>query len=222
MIKGIIFDFDGLICDTETPELKAWEELFRQYRKKFPLQEYLATIGSIYNDNTHVLILNEMLDEPIDAEQLMREFVAVKRDLIEQEPLRPGVLDYLQEAKEAGLRIGLASSAPDEWVYHHTKRLNVIEYFDSIKTAEDVARTKPDPELYLRTLECLQIQPHEAIALEDSPNGLSAALQAGVHVVVVPNSVTRVFNFDGAHMVMDSFLDMTLAQLIALLSERNK
>ncbi len=214
MIKGIIFDFDGLICDTETPELKAWGELFAEYDQPFPLNEYLKTIGSIYNDDKPVLILKELVDFPIDAEKLTSDFLVLKRKLMDQEPLRPGVLSYLHKAKQGGFKLGLASSAPDEWVIHHVNRLGIIHFFDCIKTSEDVKKTKPDPELYIRTLKCMQVFPHEAIALEDSPNGINAAIQAGVNVVAVPNSVTRIFNFDSADLVVDSLEDLCFEDLL--------
>lgn len=222
MIKGIIFDFDGLICDTETPELKAWYELFAKYEREFPLDAYLATIGAIYNDNTPVLVLKEMVEDPIDTEEVMSDFLVEKRKLMDQEPLRPGVLDYLRSAQENDLNIGLASSAPSEWVLHHLKRLGVIDYFDCIRTADNIINPKPDPEVYIRALECMGILPHEVIALEDSPNGVGAAVRAGVHVVAVPNSVTKVFNFDSADLIIDSLTDISLNELVLEFTDNMK
>lgn len=219
MIKGIIFDFDGLICDTETPELKAWYELFADYNREFPLDAYLATIGAIYNDNTPVLMLKQMVEDPIDAEEVMGDFLVIKKELMDQEPLRPGVLDYLIGAKKSNLRIGLASSAPSEWVLHHIKRLGIIDFFDCIRTADHINNPKPDPEVYIRALDCMNVLPHEVIALEDSPNGVGAAVKAGVNVVAVPNSVTKVFNFDGADLIIDELTDISLNDLITIFSE---
>jgi HAD superfamily hydrolase (TIGR01509 family) len=222
MIKGLIFDFDGLICDTETPELKAWYELFAEYEREFPLNAYLATIGAIYNDTTPVLLLEEMVDDPIDAEKVMSDFLVIKRKLMDQEPLRPGVLDYLRGAEKSDLIIGLASSAPSEWVLHHINRLGVIDYFDCIRTADNISNPKPDPEVYIRALECMGIFPHEVIALEDSPNGVGAAVKSGVNVVAVPNSVTKVFNFDNADLIIDSLTDISLNDLVSIFTENKK
>jgi len=214
MIKGIIFDFDGLICDTETPELKAWYELFAEYNQKFPLNEYLATVGAKYNDLTPLQMLKDMVDYPINAETIRKDFLDLKKKLMDQEPLRPGVLDYLKSAKKSRLKIGLASSAPRDWVVHHIERLSIDNFFDCIRTSEHVKNPKPDPEVYACTLNCMGLLPHEVIALEDSPNGVEAAKQAGLHVAAVPNSVTKVFNFEKADLLIDSLTDISLEDLI--------
>ena len=214
MIKSIIFDFDGLICDTETPEIEAWKSLFREYNQEFPIDEYLKSIGSIYNDRTPLFHLKKMINKPLDIDDLMIEFQKRKMKFNESEPLMPCVLEYLNFAKKSGLLIGLASSSPSEWIQYHIDRLKIFEFFDCIMTSSDVDKTKPDPELYQKTIKCLEIEPFEAIALEDSPNGVSAALRAGMNVVAIPNQVTSRFNFDQAHFIFQSLCDISLKDLI--------
>jgi putative hydrolase of the HAD superfamily len=220
-IKGIIFDFDGLIVDTETPELKAWQELFRRFDVEFSFDEYAQTIGMIYDDTSALDILESKLNTPIDKGLLFKEFKKRKVELIDAQPLRSGVLDVLKSAKSIGLKIGLASSAKLEWVSRYIQMHEIDHYFDCIKTRETVANPKPDPELYQATLACLGLEARQVIALEDSINGVSAARAAGVHTVAVPNSVTCIFDFSQAHLVLEHLTDIPLQEMITFFEKQS-
>lgn len=217
-IKGIIFDFDGLICDTETPELRAWQELFIKHSFTFPLEKYYESVGAIHNDDTPLLLLEEMLAQPINRSEVMDEFFIYRNNLIDKEPLRPGILKYLHAARDLKLYIGLASSSPRSWIDFHLKRLSIEGFFECIKTFDDVSKTKPDPELFIKTVKCMQLEPHEVVALEDSLNGVSAAKKAGISVVVFPNLVTSYFNFENADLIVESLEKMPLKELLKLLN----
>lgn len=213
-IKGIIFDFDGLICDTETPELRAWEALFANYGLNFPFERYQETIGAVHNDETPFIFLEEMLKRPIDRLEVKEKFTFFRTKLIELEPIRPGILNYLKQSKNFGLKVGLASSSPRSWIDYHLGRLSIGEYFGCIKTFNDVSKTKPDPELYFKALACMGLKPDEVLALEDSTNGVAAAKKAGIYVVVFPNKVTEIFEFDDADLVIDSLEEMPFNELL--------
>ncbi|MCJ7518269.1 MAG: HAD-IA family hydrolase [Anaerolineaceae bacterium] len=213
-IKGIIFDFDGLICDTETPELRAWEKLFSDYGFVFPFEKYQETIGAVHNDETPFIFLEEMLNHPIDRGGIKEEFTSFRNKLIDHEPIRPGILNYLRLSNKFELEIGLASSSPRSWIDYHLNRLSIQDYFGCIKTFNDVSKTKPDPELFLKALACMNLKPNEVVALEDSINGVTAAKQAGIYVVVFPNEVTKFFEFDEADLVVDSLKEMPLDKLL--------
>lgn len=213
-IKAIIFDFDGLIIDTETPEVVAWKELFQSYGLNFSFEEYSATIGKVYDDTSALDILQSRLDFPIDKEKLFKEFKQRKVELIDAQPLRSGVLDLLESSRIAGLLIALASSARRAWVDRYLKMHQIEGYFDCIKTLEDTNLPKPDPALYLLTLKYLEIRADEAIALEDSFNGISAAKAAGINAVAVPNRMTRDFDFSQADLRLEHLTDLTLQELI--------
>jgi HAD superfamily hydrolase (TIGR01509 family) len=217
-IKGIIFDFDGLICDTETPELRAWEALFADNSLTFPFERYQETIGAVHNDDTPFIFLEEMLNHPINRAEVKEKFTFFRNKLIEIEPIRPGILDYLNQAKEIGLQIGLASSSPRSWIDFHLNRLLITDFFGCIKTFNDVSKTKPDPELFIKALECMNLKPREVVALEDSPNGVFAAKKAGIYVSVFPNEVTSIFEFAGADLVVDSLEEMPLKKLLGVLN----
>ncbi|HEY6408189.1 MAG TPA: HAD-IA family hydrolase, partial [Ktedonobacteraceae bacterium] len=121
-----------------------------------------------------------------------------------------------------GLKIGVASSSGHEWVDSHLARLGLIDYFDSIKCYDDVKHTKPDPELYLAVLTALGVQGYQAIALEDSPNGVIAAQRAGIFCVAVPNPVTRQLSLDHADLYLSSLSDVPLEELLVKVQERVK
>lgn len=214
-IKGIIFDFDGLIIDTETPDVTVWKEFYQPYRLEFPMEEYSKQIGQVFDDTFPIEYLIRTLGLRLDGAALYEQFKALRLSLIEEQPLRAGVLDYLQQAKARGLAIGLASSSKASWVNHHIARENIQHYFQCIRTLEDVSHPKPDPELYVRTLECLGLQPHEAIAFEDSFNGIRAAKSAGMNAVAVPNPVTKIFDFSQADLVLNELTETSLEKLIA-------
>jgi len=214
MIKGIIFDFDGLIIDTETPELQAWQELFDSFDIEFPYADYIRRIGNAYNDTSPLEILKAKLGAKIDESNISTSFQKRKNTLIEQQPLCDGVKDYLLTAKRLGLQIGLASSSSIAWIDHHISARNIKSFFTCIKTLEDVTHPKPDPELYFRTVNCMEIEPKEAIALEDSYNGIIAAKKAGIHAIAIPNHVTRGLDFSCADLQLNKLSEMSLYSLV--------
>lgn len=216
MIRAVLFDFDGLILDTETAEFQSWQETYREFGFELDLEVYAQCIGRGASDQEFKPIdhLQELVGHGLD-----RDTVASKRrkrnlDLIEEQTAMPGVEDYIQTAKELGLRVGLASSSPRSWVSGHLNHLELLDRFDTIRTADDVVRAKPYPELYLRALADLQVSADEAIALEDSPNGVAAAVAAGIYTVWVPNSVTRMLPCYGYDLMLDSLAELPLTDLI--------
>lgn len=217
MIKGIIFDFDGIIVDSETTELLAWKKVYSKYNQEFPEEKYKQAIGSIYNDPFPFNNLEKLTNKELDQVQIFNQVRSHANLLLEDEHILPGVMDYLIKAKSAdlSLRVGLASSSKGEWVFHHIDRLGIRHYFDCISVLEDVSKPKPDPELYLRTLTNLNIIGSEAIALEDSFNGILAAKQAGIYVVAIPNQATNSMNFDKADLLVNSLAEISLPDLIS-------
>jgi HAD superfamily hydrolase (TIGR01509 family) len=121
---------------------------------------------------------------------------------------------YLAEARQMGLKIGMASSSPCRWVIGHLQRLELLEFFDTVRARDDVERVKPDPELFLTVLADLGAEPQEAVAFEDSPNGIQAAKAAGLLCVAVPNPVTRQYSLAQADLRLDSLADLPLQALI--------
>ncbi|MBP1988830.1 HAD family hydrolase [Paenibacillus eucommiae] len=215
MIEAVVFDFDGLIRDTETYEFYSFQEVLKEHGVELPLELYCKRIGGHVNAFDPYFYLQECIGKPINREQL-RTLRRQKYDiLIQNEKARPGVVQYLEAAQKLGLKIGLASSAPYDWVMPNLEELNLAGYFDCIRTHEDVQHVKPDPELYLNVLAYLGVSPQNAIAFEDSPNGAKAAIQANLHTIIVPNEVTKHLIFDDYTLRIHSMLEMDLQQIIA-------
>lgn len=212
-IKAVIFDFDGTIIDTETIWFQVFEELLKEkFNIDLPLEEFAKSIGT--TDEAFFQYIEVQTGMKIDEKeinQLARERFLEKRGILE---VREGVIEKLEEAKELGYRIGLASSSSREWVEGFLRQFNLWEYFSVVKTREDVVKVKPDPALYLKALEDMQVEPHEALAIEDSLNGAMAAIEAGMKCIVIPNQVTSFLTFHEKTIRSESFGDFSFKQII--------
>ena len=134
--------------------------------------------------------------------------------MMKKEPIRPGILAYLQTAKAAGIKIGLATSSDRAWIDKYVNLLGIGQYFDCYCTADTVKNVKPDPALYLQALDKLNVSANEAIAIEDSPNGARAAVAAGLHTVVIKNKITKQLPFSSGHHTIHSLESFELQDLI--------
>ena len=215
MIDTLIFDFDGVIIDTETPDFTTWYETFQGFGVELDRSWWTQFIGGSSRRMDICSLLHELTKQPVNCEALTRERRRRYVEVVESNPLLPGVLQYVQQAKELGLRLGIASSSRHDWVDGHLERRGLRDYFDLIRCADDVARVKPDPELYLTAAEKLGTTPANAVVIEDSANGVTAAKSAGAFCVVVPNPMTRDLAIDHADLRLDALSDMTLPTLLA-------
>jgi HAD superfamily hydrolase (TIGR01509 family) len=217
MIKALVFDFDGLILETEGPIYQSWHEIYASYGIPLPLE----TWGQIIGTSDHFDVFSELerlADRKLDREAVVARQKARQTALVQGQPVRPGVEQYLQDAQCLGLKIGLASSSSCAWVTGHLERLGLLPYFDCICARDDVRLTKPDPQLYTLAVNQLEVAPGEAVAIEDSPNGILAAKRAGLHCLAVPNELTRQLSLDQADLCVDSLADFPLEKLLAKLN----
>lgn len=220
MIRAIVFDCDGLIVDTETPGYEAFREVYKQYGVDLPLDVYVQCVGSSFDRFDPFNYLEACIQKPIDRERVEQLVRQTFLKFVSRQTLLPGVKSYLQSAKQMGLKIGLASSSNREWVEEYLNRFDITRYFDSIHTADDVKRVKPDPELYIQAIDSLGVSGEEAVAFEDSINGLKAAKGAGMHCVIVPNPVTAHLPFEQYDLKLNSMADMPLNEVIQTLGSR--
>ena len=215
MKRALIFDFDGLILETEEPIYLSWLETYRLYGQDLPLEEWSAVVGT--SDHTDpLLILEQRVGRALDRPALRARRMAVETAMIEARPVMPGVQHYLQDARRLGVKLAVASSSSSGWVVGHLKRLGLVDYFDCIRVREDVALSKPDPALYLSAAACLGVEPQQAIALEDSTNGILAARRAGMYCVAVPTIITCQFDLSLADLCINSLADLPLEELLKI------
>ncbi len=215
-INALIFDFDGLILDTEGPVYWSWHELLLRYGYNMTLNDWQICIGSAEGTASFFKDLAGKLEVPLDLEvegpgRLQREL-----EMIASQPVLPGVEDYLQHATELGFKIAIASSSPCKWVLGHLEQRGLRDHFQCVLAADDVGKTKPDPTLFLTALKCLEVSPNQAIAFEDSPNGVLAAKRAGLFTVAVPNPLTSQLQIDEADLHLASLAEMSLDELLQI------
>jgi putative hydrolase of the HAD superfamily len=139
--------------------------------------------------------------------------------IIHANPVLPGVINIIEETKRFGLQVAIGSSSPHSWVDTHAKRLGIFEYFDRIICADDVppGRTKPNPDIYLKALEQLNVKNDAAVVFEDSPNGVLAAQRAEIFVVAVPNRLTVKMGVSG-DVTIPSLADLSFQELSEMFS----
>ena len=214
MIRAVVFDFDGVILDTEVPEFRTWQEIYQAHGCELALEVWatgLGTSADAFDPYTH---LEGQAGCPIDREAIQQQRRQRYHELLGATSALPGVREYIAEAKRLGLHLGVASSSSREWVVGHLTDLGLYPYFDCIKCRDDVPRVKPDPALYQAVVETFALQPHQAIALEDSPNGIAAAKRAGLFCVAVPNPLTRQLSLTHADLLISSLADLPLQELL--------
>lgn len=216
MIQALIFDFDGLILDTETPEVKIWQELYASYGQEFPLDEWVRTVvGATVANLDPVTRLEHLTGLPFDRQTVHEQAHQARLDWLAVLPPLPGVAEYLNTARSLGLSLAVASSSPHAWVDGYLHRLDFYDLFDAVICREDAPRIKPEPDLYLAALSALHVRADQVLAFEDSPNGVIAAKKAGVRVVGVPNAVTTRLGPLPADLTLPSLTDLTLPDLLA-------
>ena len=188
-IRAFLFDFDGLILDTETASRAGWQWLYRQHGHELPPEKWALMVGTV--DGWDIWGHLEELAGPLDREEWNRRRYDHEISLLEAEELRPGIAEYLAYAEDHGLKKAIVSSASRRWIDMHLERLERAVGWDAIVTADhDPERAKPEPTLYVEALDAIGVAAEEAVAFEDSPNGATAARAAGIYVVGIPNEVT--------------------------------
>jgi HAD superfamily hydrolase (TIGR01509 family) len=219
-LAAILFDFDGTLVDTETPEYEAWDAVYRRRGARLTLEDWAAAVGTgrdSFDPVAHLARLTGLSEDPEAVRGEMRALLALS---LPRRRLRPGVRRLLDQAKRAGVRLAVVSSSGRTWVEGHLAARKVRERFDVIVTREDARYVKPHPELYQVALGRLGVDARHAVAVEDSPAGAAAALAAGLVTVVVPNRVTRGYPFPEGVVRRTSLTDVDLGALADALATR--
>ena len=207
MLNGVIFDFDGLILDTESPDFQSWSEIYESYGQVLTLETWSSAIGTRGGFDPYSF-LEEMLGKAVDRDAIRTKRRARESQLSEALPVLGGFEAILKEARDSGLSVGIASSSDESWVLGHLGRFGLAESFDSIQCTGGRLRPKPAPDLYIEALGELHLSAHEAVAFEDSPNGVAAAKAANIFCVAVPNALTSGLDLSAADMVVSSLTEV--------------
>jgi HAD superfamily hydrolase (TIGR01509 family) len=219
-IRAVVFDFDGLVLDTELPVYSAWCAAFEAHGATPPtIQEWGDEIGTSGGIDLEAWLL-ERATMPVDLDVMHQTRRAHHQALVAQEVARPGVEAWLDESDAAGLGLAIASSSPADWVLPLVERLGLRARFSTIVTAEGELRGKPAPDTYLEACARLGVETRHALAVEDSPHGIAAAKAAGLFCVTVPHALTAPLDLSAADVRLSSLADRTLADVIGELEDR--
>lgn len=210
MIRAVIFDFDGLIIDTETALVESFGDVHAARGVAFDRDRFDRTIGEADFTFDPWQAFGDDVDRAT-LETARRKFHHT-RD--QQQQVLPGVIALLEAARVHGLRIGLASNSGHPHVESRLTRFGLREHFEFIACREDVKELKPAPELYALVLAHFGVVPREAIAFEDSHAGSLAAKRAGVWVVAVPNRSTAHHDFAHVDLRVPSMAECALVDLL--------
>lgn len=190
-IKAVIFDMDGVICHTNPYHSIAFQEFFAK-RNLYPSE---ADFAAHMYGKSNAYILSHFLQRPIAGFEL-RELENEKESLFRKiyaKHIKPidGFLEFLESLKTAGIKTGVATSAPRANLDLINSKLQLSSKMESMLSSEDVSKHKPDPEVYLKSAKNLGVKPEESYVFEDSFSGISAGINAGMQVIGVLSSHTR-------------------------------
>jgi HAD superfamily hydrolase (TIGR01509 family) len=211
----VVFDFDGLVLDTEQTTYDTVNEVFVAHGEELSLELWTSFIGT--TDHPHWTdLLEAQLGRPFDRDtwQARRAETGLARAMSLE--LLPGVGSLMEELHGAGVSMAVASSSSADWVHGHLRHRELDHLMGAVCTGDEVARTKPDPALYRLACERLGVVPSTAVAIEDSLHGIEAAKTAGMVAVAVPGHMTAHLDYSAADLVVDSCEALDLARLGAL------
>ena len=214
-VRGLVFDFDGLILETETPAYQAWVEIYGEFGHELPKALWLDYIGREGGWFDALAYLEGLTGPQPDRDAITRRRDERKTELVMQVAETAGLRELLTDARTRGLRVAVCSSSTPQWVRGHLDRLGLSSFFDHVQCRDKAQlRAKPAPDLYLAACAGLGVRPDEAIAFEDSRNGMLAAQAAGMRCVVVPNELTVAMDLDGADHRFESLAGISLRELL--------
>jgi HAD superfamily hydrolase (TIGR01509 family) len=216
-IKALIFDFDGLLMDTETTLLESWRYEWRQHGLELDPEGFFADHGGDVSDDRYAalaLAAGPGFDRAVSHARRNAYRQGLHRTL---EPAA-GIREWFDEAAGLGLRLAVASSSGEQWVRGNLARVGLADRLDVMACGNEVPAHKPDPAVYRLALHRLGVGHHEAIAFEDTPHGVAAAQAAGLACVAIPNPHLPAERFGSAELILDTAGGVTIAGLIGTLA----
>jgi HAD superfamily hydrolase (TIGR01509 family) len=212
---AVIFDFDGIILDSETPEFEAHRRLFHECGADLSVEDWCTGIGLLKPDDHWFRILCERAPGALDFGAFEARRRQYFRACIRWEPMR-GIAELLQSLDAEGIPRAVASTAPAGWVIRSLDDLGLTSGFQTIVTGDQVQRGKPEPDVYFEAARRLGVPPPRCVAVEDSGPGLAAARAAGMRVVAIPHALSAAHDFDGADLRVTHAGELTIDVLLAL------
>ncbi len=212
---AVVFDFDGLVLDTEWTSYQATQEVFSEHGEEFSREYWASMVG--LTDHPHwTTVLEEQLGHGIDRERWVKHKTARSWELASELDLMPGVLALFEALRAVGVPMAVASASRARWAEEHLRQRGLDHYFTAIRGREHTEKTKPHPDPYLSACAALGVEPSAAVAIEDSVPGVQSAKSAGLTVVAIPGRMTAEHDYVQADVIALSCADLTVADLAHL------
>ncbi|HEY2814641.1 MAG TPA: HAD-IA family hydrolase [Acidimicrobiales bacterium] len=215
-IRALVFDFDGLICDTETSSYETARAIYEEHGVELTVAQWQDRIGT--HGRPWFADLEAAIGPIPDLDVLAERRRLAHHEQVYAEAAMPGVEQFVADASDAGLLLAVASSSSAGWVMEHLDRLGLLDRFSAISCANEEVPAKPDPGVYRLAIEQLGVAASHAAAFEDSPNGIAAAKAAGLRCIAVPNRLTVDLDLSAADVTVRSFDELAVAGLDQLLA----
>jgi len=213
-LHAVIFDFDGIILDSETAEYESHRLIFERHGVPLTVDDWCDQIGVWFEEHERrwCAKLNELSDAAMEYESFKSEQSRLFRELIAREPMR-GIRELLDALNAAGVPTAVASTSSAKWVVPAVANLGLSDRFQTIVTANDVARRKPAPDVYLEAARRLNADPRASVAIEDSAPGIAAATAAGMKTIAIPHWLTERHDLAAASMRVSHAGELTVETL---------
>jgi HAD superfamily hydrolase (TIGR01509 family) len=216
-VQAVVFDFDGLLMDTETTMVESWQAEWAHHGLELDLVDFWPGHGGDITDTRYEL-LAAAVGPGFDRAASHARRTAHRDRMHSELDFRPGIREWISAARSLGLQVAIASSSQRRWVVGHLERVNALELFDLIVTGDEVSTHKPDPAIYELALQRLAVPGSQAIAVEDTAHGVAAAQAAGMYAVAIPNPYVTEAAVAGADLVLGSADDLLLSELLLSVS----
>mgnify|MGYP000023240968 CR=1 FL=1 len=214
MIKALVFDMDGVIIDSEPIQCEIAVDVLRSFGAEPAENELYEFVGVTNQAMWPVLKERHKLDASV--EEILKRHQEYKKKRFFTQKIEPieGVRELIMDADARGLKIALATSSPRYLAEHILTSTGLMPYFDAMVTADDITKSKPDPEIYLKAAELLGVEPESCIAVEDAEHGIQAAKNAGMRVIGFINPHSGKQDTSRADFVVSSMRDIDLDRLV--------
>jgi HAD superfamily hydrolase (TIGR01509 family) len=220
-VGAVVFDFDGLLMDTESSSLESWQYEWRQHGLELDVATFFADHGGDLTQERYARLAEAVGPDYSLAVSHARR-IAYRDGLNAGLGLAPGIVGWLDEARELGIALAVASSSPAAWVQRLLGGAGYLDRFEVQAYGDEVAQAKPDPGVYLLALERLGLPGERAIAVEDSVHGVVAAQGAGMPCVAIPNPHADPARFAAADLLLASAEESSLAQVLRSLGDDSR
>jgi HAD superfamily hydrolase (TIGR01509 family) len=206
MIKGIIFDMDGVIVDSNQFHYDNWNTHFKKhFNITIAKEDFASRLGESAKDFTKYFVDKYEINE--DYKEVLGEILSYYEKNSKKLKLKEGIIEALPKLKKK-YKIALATGANKEWAMQVVTSLGIVDYFDYIIAGNEVKKAKPEPEIFLRAAEMIKLRPEECVVIEDAAFGILAAKRAGMYCISIPDELTKLQDHSLADIKLNSIKEL--------------